>query len=29
MLKADNTIHTGADHPSRIILPVIPAEDED
>jgi putative CocE/NonD family hydrolase len=25
MIKADNTIHTGADHPSRILLPVIPA----
>jgi putative CocE/NonD family hydrolase len=28
MVKADNTIHTGADHPSRMILPVIPAEDD-
>jgi len=24
MMKADNTIHTGANHPSRIVLPVIP-----
>lgn len=27
MVKAENTIHTGADHPSRIILPIVPAED--
>jgi putative CocE/NonD family hydrolase len=24
MAVADNTVHTGADHPSRLILPVIP-----
>ena len=24
MVKADNTIHTGSDHPSRIVLPIIP-----
>ena len=23
MVKADNTIHTGSDHPSRIVLPII------
>jgi predicted acyl esterase len=26
MIKADNTIHTGANHPSRIVLPVIPVD---
>ena len=26
IMKADNTIHTGAEHPSRVVLPVIPAE---
>jgi predicted acyl esterase len=26
MVEADNTVHIGADNPSRIILPIIPAE---